>query len=141
ANLRKFKDRCVGYIAGESIAHTSVDSTAMEAKIRAAKSRAEVLAALREANTASVIKKFSDYYGKPVTAAEAWEPVISCLSAAQESYCHALCDWGCRTVGHENTGNSPTLARRLAFLRGTARQFGAKFVDYQSCNLGDCATM
>jgi hypothetical protein len=46
-----------------------------------------------------------------------------------------------RRIGHENTGNSPTLARRLAFLRGAARQFGAKIVDYQSANLGDAATM
>jgi hypothetical protein len=141
ANLRRLGDRFVGYVAGEGIAYDYPDEAALAAKIGAAKSRAGVLAALRAAHTEAVVKKFTDYAGAPVTPQEAWGPVISCLSAAQESYAHALCDWGCRRVGHENTGNSPTLARRLAFLRGAGRQFGAKLVDYQSCNLGDSSTM
>jgi hypothetical protein len=58
-----------------------------------------------------------------------------------ESHAHALCDWGTRRLGHENTGNSPTFARRLAFMRGAARQFKAGIVDYQSCNLGDASTI
>src|SRR5205085_1341783 len=85
--------------------------------------------------------KCSELYGAPVTEAQACEPVLSCLSATSEAFTHALCDWGIRRIGHENTGNSPTLARRLAFLRGAARQFGAQMVDYQSCNFGDAATM
>ena len=100
-----------------------------------------MLAALREAHVESVVKKFSGYTGEQLTAEQAMGPLISCLSANMEAYCHALAAWGCKRVGHENTGNSPTLARRLAFLRGAARQFGGKFVDYQSANLGDAATM
>src|SRR2546430_12411691 len=32
--------------------------------------------------------------GGPVTDTEAWAPVISCLSASNEAFCHALCAWG-----------------------------------------------
>jgi hypothetical protein len=141
ANFERFGERFQGYIAGESISHTPYDSAALEAKVRAAKTRSDVLEALREVHTASVVKKFSDYYGAPVTPEEAWAPVVSCLSANMEAHAHALCDWGVKAIGHENTGNSPTLARRLAFLRGAARQFGRRMVDYQSCNFGDAATM
>ena len=141
ATLKRYKDRFVGFIAGENISYDTVDTAAMEAKIGSAKSRREVLEILHRFHTAATIKKFSDYYGGAVTAAEAWGPVISCLSASDEVYAHALCDWGTKQIGHENTGNSPTLARRLAFLRGACRQFGTKLVDYQSCNLGDAATM
>ena len=113
----------------------------MNARIKKATSRREVLRILGEFHTAATVKKFSDYYGRPVTPSEAWAPVISCLSASSEAWAHAICDWGATRIGHENTGNSPTLARRLAFLRGACRQFGTKLVDYQSCNLGDAATM
>jgi hypothetical protein len=141
ATLPRYQDRFVGYIAGENISYAPVDYAVLEQKVRAAKSRTEVLAALREVHTTATVKKFSDYYGAPVTPEEAWAPVISCLSANMEAFSHALCNWGVRRIGHENTGNSPTLARRLAFLRGAARQFGAKVADYQSANLGDSATM
>lgn len=141
ANLEAQRGRFYGFIAGESISHTNYDSGALEAKVRAAKSRQEVLATLAEIHTASVVKKFSDYYGTPIPPEKAWEPVVSCLSANMEAFSHALCHWGVQRIGHENTANSPALARRLAFLRGAARQFGRQIVDYQSCNFGDAATM
>ncbi len=141
ANLLRFQKQFVGFVAGENLSYANVSQAELEKRVRAAKSRSEVLQALRELNSAGTIQKFHDYYGKDVTEAEAWEPVISCLSATNEAFVHAICDWGAKQIGHENTGNSPTLARRLAFLRGACRQFGAKLVDYQSCNLGDSATM
>ena len=52
--------------------------------------------------------------------------VVSCLSAGMEAYAHALPNWGARRIGHENTGNSPTLARRLAWRAGLAG--GAAFL-------------
>jgi hypothetical protein len=112
-NVKQQGDRFLGYIAGESIAHMTHDAAMLDARIKAAKSRADVLAALREVYTAMVVKGFTDYYGAPVTPDEAWRDVISCLSANMESYAHALCNWGVNRLGHENTGNSPTLARRL----------------------------
>lgn len=141
ANFKKFEKQFAGFIAGESIAHARTDGGPLDKVVKTAKTRGEILEALRAMHTASVVKKFSDYFGRTVTREEAWEYVISCLSANMESFAHALCHWGVRRLGHENTGNSPTLARRLAFMRGAARQFGAKFFNYQSCNLGDSATM
>ena len=141
ALLRKYGDRFVGWVSGESIAHTGYDSKKLEERVRAAKSRADVLAALRDVHTESVVQKYSGFFGRTVSAEEAWAKNISCLSANMESFAHALPAWGEKCPGHENTGNSPTLARRLAFLRGAARQFGCRFADYQSCNLGDSATM
>ena len=63
----------------------------------------------------------TDYYGVPVKEAEAWSAIISCLSANNEAFAHAVCDWGAKQIGHENTGNSPTLARRLLRLGGAWR--------------------
>lgn len=141
AALRKFGDRFVGWVSGESIAHAEYDAKKLEERVRAAKSRGDVLAALREVHTESVVKKYSAFFGRAVTPEEAWAQNISCLSANMEAFSHALAAWGEKRPGHENTGNSPTLARRLAFMRGAARQFGCGFADYQSCNLGDAATM
>jgi hypothetical protein len=140
ANLHRFGDRFLGFVSGEAISYADYDSTALNAKVSAAKSRAEVLAALRQIHTEAVQKAFSGYYGAPVTAEAAWAQDIPCLSANNEAFAHALCDWGVKHLGHEGSGNSPTLARRLAFLRGAARQFGAHVVDYQSCNLGDASS-
>ena len=141
AALKKYGDRFVGWVSGESIAHIGYDGKKLEDRVRAAKSRADVLAALKEVHTESVVQKYSAFFGRTVTAEEAWAKNISCLSANMEAFAHALPAWGEKRPGHENTGNSPTLARRLAFLRGAARQFSCEFADYQSCNLGDSATM
>src|SRR5262249_7069362 len=122
--FEQYKDRFIGYIAGESIAYEGVDRGELGRRAHSAHSRAEILAAMRELYTQAVVRKFSGYLGRTLTPDEAWAPVISCLSAGMEAYAHALCAWGVRRIGHENTGNSPTLARRLAFLRGAARQFG-----------------
>src|SRR5947209_7360014 len=81
ANLRRFQDRFLGYIAGENIAYGPLDNAALERRVRAARSRAEVRAALRELHTAATRAKFAGYYGAPVTDREAWEPVIPCLAA------------------------------------------------------------
>lgn len=141
ANLQKRSDRFVGYIAGEGISYDAPDQPALDAKIKAAVTRGEILAAIRDAHTVATVKKYSDYAGTPLTPQQAWGPDIPCLSAGMEAFAHALVNWGVKRLGHENTGNSPTLARRLAFMRGAARQFGAKIVDYQSCNLGDASTI
>lgn len=141
ANLLRHKNRFVGFIAGESISYAYGDQEALRKAVAAARTRGEVLAALKKHYTDATVAKFTDYFGAPVTASEAWADVVSCLSANNEALCHALGAWGVKRIGHENTGNSPSLARRLAFLRGAARQFGCSLLDYQSANLGDSATM
>ena len=141
ANLKAHARQFAGFIAGENVAYANFDEGGFDAAVRAANSRGEVLAALKKFHTEATVAKFSDYFGTPLKPAEAWADVVSCLSSNNEALCHALCAWGVKRIGHENTGNSPTLARRLAFLRGAAREFGCEIVDYQSANLGDSATM
>jgi len=140
-NLMRVEKQFTGFIAGEGIAYANTDTAPAYEKIRKAHTRQEILAALREMEDKATVAKFSNYFGSSISSAEAWSSVISCLSANMETYCHMLCGLGVNRIGHENTGNSPTLARRLAFLRGASRQFGTQIVNYQSCNLGDAATM
>ena len=138
-SLKKQGDRFIGFVAGESISYDSVDGEQLDKKVRAAQTRQDVLTAIHEAHDAATAKKFSRYFDTGITPREAWEHDIPCLSGNMESLAHALCEWGVKRLGHENTGNSPTLARRLAFMRGAARQFGVRLCDYQSCNLGDAS--
>ncbi len=138
-NLLRYANRFAGFIAGENIAYAAVDEKAVEKKVKEAKTRQDVLDVLQVENAKATFAKFRDVFGED--DANPWSEVVSCLSANAETYVHSLCDWGTKRIGHENTGNSPSLARRLAFLRGAARQFGARIVDYQSCNLGDSASM
>jgi len=142
AVLQRYSKRFMGYISGENIAYADVqtDRKAFEAKVRVAKSRADVLEAIREMHTDAIIKKFSDYQGKPISASEAWAPIVTCLSGGMEVHAHALASWGERRIGFENSGINSSLAQRMAFLRGAARQFGVGLVDYQSSNLGDSGT-
>lgn len=139
--LKAFGDEFAGYISGENIGYADPDPAKLAHAISTAKTREEILVILEQQNTERVREKFKNYYGKDISSKEAWSKLISCLSVNMESYAHMLARLGEQRVGHENTGNGPTLARRLAFLRGAARQFGTKFFDYQSCNLGDSATM
>ena len=141
ANLKKYQDRFIGIIAGEAIAYARPNQATLNQQISAAKSRAEVLAALRAAHTEAVVKFFSTHYATPVSAQEAWSNVVSCLSIPFESMAHALGSWGVRNLGHENYGSAPTAARSMAFMRGAARQFNLGIVEYQSANLGDSATI
>ena len=141
ANLKKYGERFLGFIAGESISYAYPDMKALQAGVSAAKSRAEVMQLLSTAYTDATVAKFSGYFGEKLTPKQAWSPVVSCLSWGIESYAHLLGAWGVQRIGHENSGTSATMARRLAFLRGAARQFDTGLLDYQSINLGDSATM
>ena len=139
--FKQFGDRSIGFVAGESISYDQIDGDALDRAVASAKSRADVLAALRDAHERATAKKFSTYLGVDLSPREAFAMDIPCLSGNMEAYAHALADWGVKRIGHENTANSPTLARRLAFLRGAARQFEARICDYQSCNLGDASNI
>lgn len=137
--FEEYSNRFIGLIAGEGLSYAPPDSKEIEARVHSAASRSDVLRAFTELNADASRKKLTDYFGKTLTAEQAWGKIISCLSANNEAFAHALPEWGSRYIGHENSGNSPTLARRLAFLRGAARQFHSGIVDYQSCNLGDAS--
>ena len=114
--------------------------------MRAARSRDDILQCLSELNAEATRKKLSDYFGTALTAEQSWSKVISCLSANNEAFTHAVAEWGSRFIGHESTGNSPTLARRLALdLTGqeppervwTSRQHACFIFDGKSVILED----
>lgn len=140
ANWEKYRDRYVGNISGESLGHdVKYDSKALEGKFKAAKSRHDVLAAFTEAFQAGVAAKQKTLFG--AAGANPYEFFIPCQAADMTSFTHATREWGARTVGYENTAVVPSLAMRMAFLRGGARQYGGMWASYRSSNFGDSATI
>ncbi|MBI3920362.1 MAG: hypothetical protein HY318_03000, partial [Armatimonadetes bacterium] len=131
------KDQFVGYIAGESLGYLTYDAKDLNDRISTAKSRAEIYQILSRAFTEATNAKYTSYSGSPVS--DGWRNVISCTSAGMLGYAHALGNWGCRWIGHEDHTSGAGLAMRLAFQRGAARQFGAGMLGYMSCNFGDAA--
>jgi hypothetical protein len=140
-NLSHLGDRFVGFISGENLDYAPVDNAALQARVKAARSRAEVLTAIRELHSAALTRRLSGWAGRDLASDEAWAHIVPCLSVGTESLAHAAASWGVKRLGHEGTAAHPVLARRLAFLRGAARQFAAHVLDYQSANFGDAATM
>jgi hypothetical protein len=139
-NWTRFKDRYVGNISGESLGHNvPYDAKALAARVKAAKSREEVLAAYTEVFAAGVVTKQTTVFGK--AEPEPYRGFIPCQSSDAPTFAHAAREWGARTVGYENTANTPGLAMRLAFLRGGARQYGGLWATYRSCNFGDASTI
>jgi len=139
ANWAKFKDRYVGAIAGESIGIPSWDGAALAAKFKAAKTREELAAAITEIYMAGKAKSEKTIFGED--QAKPYEKTISCHSCEMTAFCHLAREWGATTVGFENTAVFPSLAMRMAFLRGSARQYGGVFASYRSANFGDAATI
>jgi hypothetical protein len=139
ANWPKFKGRYVGAIAGEAIGVPSWDAAALTAKFKAAKTREEILAALTEVYMAGKAKSEQAIFGE--AQPKPYEKTISCHSCEMTAFAHIAREWGATTVGFENTAVFPSLAMRMAFLRGSARQYGGSFATYRSANFGDAATI
>jgi hypothetical protein len=139
ANWPRYRDRYVGNIAGESLEYAQPDAKTLQEKVKAAKNREEVLAALTDGFAAASAQKQKVLFGDPVP--QPYQLTISCMSAGMTAFAHACREWGARTVGFENTAITPSLAMRLAFLRGGARQYGGLWATYRSSNFGDAATM
>lgn len=139
ANWAKYRDRYVGNIAGESIGYFSIDQKLLHERIKAAKSRADVLQAMTDVYTAGSSARQQAIFGQP--GREHYQLTIPCPSVEMTVLAHLCREWGARTVGYENTAVAPCLAMRMAFLRGSARQYGGMMADYRSCNFGDAATI
>jgi hypothetical protein len=140
ANWAKFRDRYVGNISGESLGHSvTYEPQALQARLKAARSRDEVLAAFAELFQAGVAAKERATFGEAV--ANPYEFFIPCQSSDMTAFAHAAREWGACTVGYENSTVVPALGMRLAFLRGGARQYGGLWATYRSSNFGDAATI
>ncbi len=140
ASWAKFRDRYVGAISGESLGHNvAYDSKALEARLKTARNREEALAAFADLFRAGVAAKQKTIFGE--AAANPYELYIPCQSSDMTAFAHAAREWGARTVGYENSTPVTSLAMRLAFLRGGARQYGGLWATYRSSNFGDAATI
>src|SRR4051794_9637687 len=139
-NWSKFQDRYVGNISGESLGHNvPFDAKVLAARVKAAKSREEVLAAYTDVFLAGVIEKQKSVFGEATS--NPYRDFIPCQSSEMTAFAHAAREWGARTIGYENTANAPALGMRMAFLRGGARQYGGMWATYRSCNFGDASTI
>jgi hypothetical protein len=134
----RLRGQFVGYMSGESIAYVP-QSPDLLPRLRAARSRREVLQRLHEHQTAGLRLKLEHAYGRPAPA-QPWPEMISALDVDIASLAHTLAAWGEETLATEATANDPCYAMRFAFLRGAARQFGARWLWYQSSNFGDTST-
>jgi len=140
AHWAKFRDRYAGNISGESLGHSvAYDVGALNAKLGGVKSREEALAEFEAAFRAGVAAKQKVTFGEAVP--DPYRDFIPCLSSEMTAFAHVAREWGARTVGYENSAPPPSLAMRLAFLRGGARQFGGLWATYRSCNFGDSSTI
>jgi hypothetical protein len=140
ANWAKFQDRYAGNISGESLGHSvAYDARALAARVKAARTRDDVLAAYGELFGAGVAAKQKTLFNEAVP--DPYRFFIPCQASEMTAFAHAAREWGARTVGYENTAVVPALAMRLAFLRGGARQYGGLWATYRSCNFGDAATI
>ena len=135
----RFRDRYVGAISGENLGYFDVDSQALANRIKDATSRTEVLEILSETYQAANAAKQRTIFGADID--RPYRYVIPCQSAEMTAFAHACREWGADNVGYENQAVAPSLALRLAFLRGSARQFGGLMTSYRSCNFGDAATI
>ena len=140
AKWQKFRDRYVGNISGENLGYSvPSDTTALHATLGTVKNRQELLAAFGKNFQTGVAAREKTIFGADV--ADPYQFFIPCQSSDMMAYAHIAREWGARTVGYENCTPAPSLAMRLAFLRGGARQYGGLWATYRSSNFGDSATI
>lgn len=141
ANWARYKDRYVGNIAGENLGYfdQQYEREHLRELLRKAKSREEVLRVCAETFLKANAAKQQAIFGGAVE--NPYQYTIPCQSTEMLAYAHACREWGARTVGYESTSVAPSLAMRMAFLRGSARQYGGLSATYRSSNFGDAATI
>jgi len=139
ANWEKFSDRYVGNISGENLGYFSYDSETLNKRLKEATSRQQVLAAITEIYQAGIAAKQQTVFGDKVSDPYHW--TIPCESVEMTTFAHATREWGARAVGYESSAAVPGLAMRLAFLRGSARQYEGLWATYRSAKFGDSTTI
>jgi hypothetical protein len=139
-NFAKYRDRFVGAVAGESLGYFYPKAGEMEAATKNAKNRRDLAEAITKVSLADNAEKYKKVYGQDWP--DAYREVIPCQSVSMPAFAPLSYMWGARTVGYESSAISGgILSMRMAFLRGAARQNGAMFATYRSCNFGDASTI
>jgi len=143
ARWPKYRDRYVGNVAGESLGYfqddAAFDRAGMGEALKKAGSREEVFRILTGKFIAGIAAREQLIWGQPVD--NPYRQTISCLSVGMTAFAHACFEWGAGTVGYESHSAAGSLAMRLAFLRGAARQYGGITATYRSSGLGDAHTL
>lgn len=142
--FRKYRDRYVGAISGESLGYFYPDAKALRAATAQARTRREVVRAFEPVTLAANTAKYRAFYGKDLESlySNPYEDVIPCLSVGNITFAPLISKWGARTIGYESAAiTSSVLGMRWAFMRGIARQGGNLTATYRSCNFGDSATI
>ena len=86
-NLKKLGDRFIGFVSGTTCRTAPSIGKAMNRKNRGSQVARESAGGGARSHTAiaGVIKGMSNIYGKELTAEQAWEKLIPCMSAVERS--------------------------------------------------------
>jgi hypothetical protein len=101
---------------------------------------------------AATRREHLDLFGKQLVQkqADAWSKIykttvapthfnkgISCLSVDSIALAHEFAELGAEVLGYEEDSTNVHVPMRIAFVRGAARQYGVKWINYASGNFGD----
>ena len=134
----ELRDQFIGWISGESIGYVWNAGEVSALQLTAAMPRRDLLEAYRGFYTRALERKWSNLFHTPTGAM--WDKLIAAQATSSTAYAHALGRWGARMIGLETSAVQPSVAMRVAFSRGAARQYGASFLYYHAPNFGDTAT-
>ncbi|MDQ1591813.1 MAG: hypothetical protein QOG71_2440 [Pyrinomonadaceae bacterium] len=134
----ELREQFIGWISGESIGYVWNAAEVSALKLTPAMSRRELLEAYRAFYTRALGRKWSNLFHTETGAM--WDKLIAAQATSSTAYAHALGRWGARMIGLETSAVQPSVAMRVAFSRGAARQYGASFLYYHAPNFGDTAT-
>ncbi|HEX8422108.1 MAG TPA: hypothetical protein VF634_01790, partial [Pyrinomonadaceae bacterium] len=134
----ELRDQFIGWISGESIGYVWNPGEVAQMKLTPAMSRRELLEAYRGFYARTLERKWSTFFH--TQTGPMWDKLIAAQSTSSTAYAHALGRWGARLTALETSAVQPTVAMRIAFTRGAARQAGGAFLYYHAPNFGDTAT-
>jgi len=134
----ELRDQFIGWMSGESIGYVWNAAEVRAMKLTPAMSRRELLEANRAFYTRALERKWGNLFHVPTGAM--WDKLIAAQSTSSTTFAHALGRWGAKIIGLETAAVQPSVAMRVAFSRGAARQYGASFLYYHAPNFGDTAT-
>jgi hypothetical protein len=134
----ELREQFIGWISGESIGYVWNAGEVAALKLSPAMSRRELLEAHRAFYTRALERKWNALFHMPTGAM--WDKLIAAQSSSSTAYAHALGRWGTRLTALETSAVQPSVAMRVAFTRGAARQYGGGFFYYHAPNFGDTAT-
>jgi hypothetical protein len=141
ALFRKYRDRYVGSISGESLGYFYPPAAEMRKTTEQARTRRQLVEAFAPLSLKYNTAKYRKVYGKDIDR-NRYADVIPCLSVGNIAFAPLCADWGARTIGYESSAaTSSVLGMRWAFMRGASRQRGSLTATYRSCNFGDSSTI